>query len=144
MSKNTETQANEESSGVDILSFDVVTPCENARPLQMKDAKGNLLPITFFVLGAHASAVKSYIKDRVKNDVAAEVEAKKNGTEVQNISNRIDTGEFNSVNGAAVRVNGWSGVTQKFNPQILKMALQKNPHWIDDIVKYSETIGNFT
>jgi hypothetical protein len=144
MSKNTETQANEESSGVDILSFDVVTPCEKARPLQMKDAKGNKLPIKFLVIGAYADVVVKYNDEKAVQYLDDRAIAEKMDTVHDLNVQLVKARKFNEVNGAAIKVTGWEGVTQKFNPQVLKMALEKNPHWVIQINEFSEKVGDFT
>lgn len=138
------TKETKETSGVDILSFDAVTPCETAQPLMMKTPTGKDTGITLFVLGEHADVVKKYLASNAKKVLAADFAAKKLGREEEFTNNMIDNRDETEVNGAAVRVTGWDGVAQSFDVKILKKALEKNPHWITDIVKYSGTIGNFT
>jgi len=133
-----------ENLGVDILGFDVVTPCETAHDLMMlKEDDMTETGITFQVLGAHADVVKAHFKEKTKAYMTKSSVAEKQGKTDEFTGKLIDSKEQNEIEGAAIRVVGWDA-KQDFSKQLLKQVLAKNPHWIGQIVKFSENIGNFT
>lgn len=130
---------------IDILGFDTVAQCENTQELMMLAADGfTETGVTFHVLGSHADAVKEHFKKKTKSFMSRSAIAEKQGKTEEFSEKLVDAKDQNEVEGAAVRVTGWSGVKQVFSPELLKQVLARNPHWITQIVKFSENIGNFT
>lgn len=133
-----------ENTGVDILGFDVVTPCETAQPLMLlKEDDMTETGITVFVLGAHADVVKSHFKQKTQDFMIKSAQAEKQGKIDEFTAKLVQAKDVNEISGAAIRVTGWDA-KQEFTPALLKQVLAKNPHWITQIVKCSENIGNFT
>ena len=131
--------------GVDILGFDTVSGCENAQPMELLAADGmTKIGISLMVLGSHADVVKKHFKDKAKRFMTSSAMAEKQGKQDQFTEKLVDAKETNEIEGAAVRVTGWVGVKQDFSQDLLKQALTKNPHWIEQVVKFSENVGNFT
>ena len=134
-----------EKTGIDILGFDTVSQCENAHELAML-APDDMTEtgISFMVLGSHADVVKAHFKQKTKAFMTKSAIAEKQGKSEEFTEKLVDAKDQNEIDGAAVRVVGWVGVKQEFTPALLKQVLAKNPHWISQIVKFSENIGNFT
>lgn len=130
---------------IDILSFDAVSPCEVPHELKMLGVDGMTeTGVTFLVLGAHADAVKKHEKDSAKKIVSGAEIAKKQNKETEFTGKLIDSREKNNAENAVVRITGWIGVKQEFSVELLKQVLTKNPHWITQVVDYSDNVGNFT
>jgi hypothetical protein len=51
--------------------------------------------------------------------------------------------DYNMQN-AVLRVRGWKNVTQEFSPELLKKVIERNPHFLDQIIEASDDVGNFT
>ena len=130
---------------VDILAFNAVTPCEVSQPLKMLAVDGYTeTPITFLIVGAHASAVKTHLASKTKRFMSSSAIAEKQGKTEEFTEKLVDAKDKNEIEGAAVRVTGWEGATQEFSQALLKQVLANNPHWIGQIIKFSDNIGNFT
>jgi hypothetical protein len=124
----------------DILSFNAVKDSEQGFPLQMKNADGTDVNITFFVLGRHADVVQKFSTKTFRKLQAEEAMAKKTGKD-----KIIDIDELREQNleSACIRVTGWEGVKQEFDVAILRTALKNNPHWQDQIFEASNEDANF-
>lgn len=139
------TKETKETSSFDILGFDAVTPCETALELMMLQPDGiTETGVKLLILGGNADKVKSFGKKFQKKIGLGFEMAKKKGKEIEFNSELIDSIEDRSIDGAANRAVGWVGVKQEFNEDLLKQVLTKNPHWCNQIVDFSENIGNFT
>ncbi|MBX9869283.1 MAG: hypothetical protein K2X63_05755 [Burkholderiaceae bacterium] len=130
---------------VDINSFDTVSDCEVAHEMEL--LQPDLMTgtgIFLMVLGAHADCVAAHFKANTKKYIAGSKVAEKQNKEAEFSERLIDNSLQNEVDGAAIRVNGWRNVTQPFSQDTLKAALKRNPQWIAQINKFSDSIGNFT
>ena len=133
------------TNSIDILGFDAVSPCEVPQELKMLGVDGMTeTGITFLVLGAHADAVKKHEKESAKKIVSGADIAKKQNKETEFTGKLIDAREKNNAENAVVRITGWIGVKQDFDVALLKQVLTKNPHWITQVVDFSENLANFT
>jgi hypothetical protein len=126
---------------IDILSFDAVADCEQGYDLELLDKDG-VTPtgITVIVIGSKADSVQQWTSRMYTKMRQAEDLAKRKGQEV-----KIDLVELRAQNidGAALRVTGWRGVKQTFDREMLKQALARNDHWVDQILEASNDLGNF-
>jgi hypothetical protein len=126
---------------IDILSFDAVSDCEQGYDLELLDKDG-VTPtgITVTVIGSKADSVQQWTSRVYSKMRQAEDLAKRKGQEV-----KVDLNELRSQNidGAALRVTGWKGVKQAFERELLKQALARNDHWVDQILEASNDLGNF-
>lgn len=132
-----------QTEGVDILSFDAVSMCEQAIPLAMKGPDGTSeTGVTLLVLGKHADAVTKW-GNKLINDQMREAQiAQRKGRPLEPKS--MEQVREQNYQGAAIRVVGWQGVKQPFEQELLMRALRRNPHWVDQIVEASDDLGNFT
>ena len=130
---------------IDIEGLDVVSGCETARPFEMMNVDGVTgSGVTLLIIGDHADEIKKYFNGAAKKQAVAMKMADKAGKVDQFMERSIDTREEKEIEGTAIRVKGWQGVKQDYTPDLFKRVLAKNPHWIPQIVKASENIGNFT
>lgn len=133
-----------ENKTVDILAFDATSPCEVAQECAMKNVDDETFSgVTFLVVGDHADRVKKHFYRDAKGTAVAARRAEKSGKVDEFMEHTIDKREPKEIDGAAVRVTGWVGVQQEFSEALLKTVLAKNPHWIRQVVKFSENLGNF-
>lgn len=130
------------SKTIDILSFDTVADCAKGFELEMKSPYGDSLGFSLIVIGKHSDAVVNWVNGIVnKAAIDAEI-ARRKGKPEQ--SKKMEELRAQNIEGALVRVVGWKGVKQEFDKATLKAAIEKNPHWVDQIVEASDDVGNFT
>jgi hypothetical protein len=127
---------------IDITAFNAVKESEVATPIAMKTTDGQDTGISFLVIGRYSEPVQKWSK-RIFAEYQREADiAKRKGKEPA--SKSIDELREQNIDGAMVRVIGWQGVKQEFSKEILKQALEANPHWVDAIVEESDNAANFT
>lgn len=127
---------------VDITAFNAVKEAEIAMTLSMKTTDGQDTGVVFLVLGRYAEPVQKWSKRifaeyQRENDIA-----KRKGKEAA--SKSIDELREQNIEGAMVRVTGWQGVKQEYSKDILKLAFEANPHWVDAVIEESDNAANFT
>lgn len=128
----------------DIESFNSVAACEQGNEMEVMQPDGITgLGIFFNVLGAQSDVVTQSVKASSKRYLAGRNIAEKQNKEAEFTNKIIDASDSKAINDAVIRVTGWRGVQQEYSPDLLKAVLKRNPHWIEQIFKYSEAIGNF-
>lgn len=127
---------------IDITSFDAVAQCEKGQPLALLNDDGTETGITVDVIGKHADAVVKF-NSRILHQSAKEAQIAQKKGKAPDPKTLEEIHELN-IDGASVRVVGWHGVKQEFAKDLLKGALKRNPHWIGQIIEFSDDIGNFT
>jgi hypothetical protein len=128
---------------VDINAFDIVSRSAEGHEFELKDADG----VTG--TGVHLTVIGRYSDDVAKWNNAIMT---KMSREAQMAARRgkapdpksLEDLRAQNIEGAAIRVIGWRGVKQPFDRELLKAALRRNPHWIDQIVEESDQIANFS
>lgn len=137
------TEANQAQNPVDITSFDAVTECEYGHEFELKDKDGiSGIGVRLVVLGKHADVVNKWINKTVNTLIREKQIAERKGRNMDPKS--LDDIREQNIEGAVIRVVGWKNVKQPFTPDLLKAALKRNPHWIDQIVEESDNLGNFS
>mgnify|MGYP003423184468 FL=1 len=127
---------------IDILSFNTVADCSAGFDLEMKNPYGDSLGFSLKIIGKHSDQVVNWVNSVVnKHTVEAEIARRKNKPLADKTMQELRS---QNIEGAMVRVIGWSGVEQAFDKALLKTAIENNPHWIDQIVEASDDLGNFT
>lgn len=130
------------SKEIDITAFDSVGKCEQGQPLEIKDENGEETGVILMVLGKHADVVTKWFSRVVNASMREQQQAQKRGKLVDPKS--LDEIRAQNIDGAAVRITGWRGPKQAFDVDLLKSALGRNPHWIDQVIEFSDDMGNFT
>lgn len=126
---------------IDITKFDAVTACEKGHTFQLKNADGSATGIHLTVLGRHADPVNKWVNKIINQSMREQQMAARRGKTVEPKS--LDELRDQNIDGACVRVVGWDGVKQTFDVDLLRSALKRNPHWVDQIVEESDNLGNF-
>lgn len=126
----------------DITSVSSVDRCANASPMDVQDMDGQDLGFQLMVLGAQAEAVQKYTNKIVNDEIIQSEIARKKG-KPQKQRTMEDTINGN-IEAALVRVTDWVGVKQKFDKETLREAIKKNPHWVNQIIEFSNDLRNFT
>jgi hypothetical protein len=130
-------------TAVDILSFDAVSEAEHGFDFELKGPDGMTgSGVTLTVIGKHADVVQAWNRKYLNGLIREQEMAKKRGKDVEPKS--IEELRAQNIEGACLRVIGWKNVTQEFSTELLKAALLRNPHWLDQIVEASDDAGNFT
>lgn len=137
-----------QAEGIDINELDAVSDCEGGYTFDVlgpdgepqKDRNGNPTGIRLTVIGKHADPVVKW-QNAYINRLTSRAAIAARGRKV-NPPTQEEQAEDN-IEGAAVRVVGWAGVKQAFDRELLKKALRRNPHWVQQIVEASDDLGNF-
>lgn len=126
----------------DITSVSSVDRCAQASPMEVQDMDAQDLGFQLMVLGAQAEAVQKYTNKIVNDEIMQSEIARKKG-KPQKQRTMEDT-IIGNIEAALVRVTDWVGVKQKFDKETLREAIKKNPHWVNQIIEFSNDLRNFT
>lgn len=126
---------------IDINSFDSVKQAESGFDLNLKNPDGSETGIVLVILGAHSNQVMAYTKQKLNRLIREETMAKRRGKDVETDADKILE---QAREDALVRVADWKNVKQEFSKDLLKTALLRNPHWLDQITEASNDAANFT
>lgn len=128
---------------IDITEFDSVKACEAGHEFELKGPDGVTgTGVTLVVIGKHADPVNKWINQVVSASMLEQQIAARKGKQVAPKS--LDELRDQNIEGALVRVIGWKGVKQDFSVDLLRAALKRNPHWVDQIIVESDELGNFS
>lgn len=127
---------------VDILGFDSVTASEEGYEFELENEDGTGTGVLVKVRGRHSDAVVNWATKKV-NDAAREQHLAARKGKAPDPKPIEELREQNR-EGAVVRVIGWRNVKQPYSPELMKEALKRNPHWIEQICEESDNLANFT
>lgn len=128
---------------IDILGFDSVADAERGFEIELAAPDGVTGTGVFVtVLGYNADAVRKFVNAFVDRQARKDTMARFKGKPPETPS--MEEVHTRNIESAAVRVIGWRNVKQAFDQEVLKQALRRNPHWIDQIIKASVDIENFS
>lgn len=127
---------------LDILSFDAVKLSEHDYEFELKHIDEITGTGVFVkVIGKHADVVTRFTDRLVNEQQRAAMLAHKSGKQLP--AKSMEELRAQNIEAAALRVTGWRGVKQEFSQDLMRKALLRNPHWIDQIIKESDAVGNF-
>lgn len=126
---------------MDITLFDIVGDCERGHQFELRNPDGSDTGITLSVLGSFAPGVVAHSARVTERLINEQRMAQRKGKVPKTPT--IDELKAQNIEGAVVRISGWTGVRQPFSADLLRAALQRNPHWIAQITDESENLGNF-
>lgn len=127
---------------LDILDFDAVKQSEHDHEFELKHLDGLTGTGVFVkVIGKHADVVTKFTARIINEQQRAAMLAHKSGKPVP--PKPLEELKAQNIEGAALRVTGWRNVKQPFSQELMRQALSRNPHWIDQIIEESDSIGNF-
>lgn len=126
----------------DITSVSSVDRCAKAAPMEVLDIDGKKLGFQLLVLGAQAEAVQKYTNKIVNAEILQNAVARKSGKQPE--PKLMEDTISSNIEAALVRIIGWEGVQQKFDKELLRDAIRKNPHWVNQIIEFSNSLENFT
>lgn len=133
--------SDEQQQDFDILAFDAVADAEAGYDYEVKHPDGTGTGVILQIIGSHADEITRW-NTRLANAMLREqAMATKRGKPAE--PKPIEELREQNIEGAAMRVVGWRGVKQAFDRELMKQALRRNPHWIEQIVRESEDLGNF-
>lgn len=125
------------------MRFDAVLESENGFLFELKNTDqitGS--GVTLEILGRHADKVDKWVNKLVNANTREAQIAARQGKTVD--AKSLDEIRDQNIEGALVRVVGWSGVAQPYSEGLLKAALLRNPHWVFQIINQSDNLGNFS
>jgi len=127
---------------LDLESFDAVVESEGGYEFELKQTDGITGTGVFVtVLGKHADVVVKWTTNLINAWNREQALAKRKGKDVEPKS--LDELREQNIEGCAIRVTGLRGIKQEFSADLLKRALKRNPHWVEQIVNESDDLGNF-
>ena len=124
-----------------ITSFDAVAQSEAGSKLDLLNPDNSETGLTVLVLGDNSDAVQKHSATIIRQVRAADALARKAGKEPEFDLEKI---KEQNIEGAALRITGWEGVDEAFDKEVLKTALRRNPHWVNQIIEHSNNLANFT
>ncbi|MFZ3286541.1 MAG: hypothetical protein WA191_06790 [Telluria sp.] len=128
---------------LDITEFDAVADSEHGFEFELKDKDGITGTGVFVtVQGKHADEVSKWMNALVNKMTREAQMAQRKGKQVDPKS--LEEMRDQNIDGAALRVTGWRNVKQPFARDLLKVAMKRNPHWVDQVIEESDNLGNFT
>lgn len=132
------------AGALDLTAIDAVSDASTPYRFEVKDPAGKSYPtpLYFIVLGRQSNQVNDFYTKQVNEYISRNDLARKRGKTVE--AKTAQQMREDNINGAAIRVVAWEGVRQTFDRDVLKAALMRNPHWIDQIIEESDDVGNFT
>lgn len=137
--KNAAIKADEQL--IDITEFDLVGACETGHSFELRNPEGSVTGVSVTVLGAFAPEVVAWSAAVAEKFINEQRMAQRKGKSAK--AKTQEELKAQNIDGAVVRVVGWSGVRQPYTPELLRAALNRNPHWVAQIVDESENLGNF-
>lgn len=135
------TSKNQSPELIDITEFDLVGACETGHSFELRNPDGSVTGISVTVLGGFAPEVVAWSAAVAEKFMNEQRMAQRKGKSAK--AKTTDELKAQNIDGAVVRVSGWAGVRQPFTPELLRAALNRNPHWVAQIVDESENLGNF-
>ena len=128
---------------IDITKHDAVKACEQTFPLSLLDIDNKTeTGIIMLILGRHADPVKKWINETVSDNPRAQIAAARKNKAIEPKS--MDEIDAQNIEAAVIRVSGWQNVTQEFSKDLLRTVLQRNPHFVDQIIEESDNMANFS
>lgn len=127
---------------VDITSYDSVAASEMAHEFELEGVDGDGTGVFVSVIGGHADAIVKWTSKIIHQAQREAAIAKKAG-KPEPFKTLEELREQN-LEGAVLRVTGWRNVKQPYTPDLMKQALRRNPHWVNQIISESDDLGNFT
>lgn len=135
------TSKNQPPELIDITAFDLVGACETGHSFELRNPDGSVTGISVTVLGGFAPEVVAWSTAVAEKFMNEQRMAQRKGKSAK--AKTTDELKAQNIDGAVVRVSGWVGVRQPFTQELLRAALNRNPHWVAQIVDESENLGNF-
>lgn len=127
---------------LDILDFDAVKLSEHDHEFELKHLDGETGTGIFLkVIGKHADVVTKFTTKVVNQQQREAMLAHKSGKPMP--PKPLEELRAQNIEAAALRVTGWRNVKQAFSQDLMRQALARNPHWVDQIVEESDKVGNF-
>jgi len=128
---------------LDITEFDAVSESEVGHEFELVGIDGITgTGVIVTVQGKHADEVTKWTSGILTKMQREQQLAARKGKQVEPKS--LEELREQNIAGAALRVTGWRNVKQPFSRDLLKVALRRNPHWVDQIIEKSDDLANFT
>lgn len=125
---------------IDLNSFDMVAESNKGESLAL-NFKGSPTGITLNVLGDFADKVKAHQQALTFDYARKQKMAEKRGTEADLLIQLLENSDEQAIKNACVRVTGWTGLNDQFNPENLNRLFAKNPQWITEVINFSAEMG---
>jgi hypothetical protein len=139
---STKNTAKAKKAPVNILAIDAVSDCADGHEFELVGLDGTTgTGVILIVQGKHSDEVSTWINGNVNKATMEAALARKTGKEPK--VKTMEEMRAANIEGASIRAIGWKNVTQEFSRETLQKALARNPHWIEQIVRESDDLGNF-
>lgn len=127
----------------DITSFDAVTESESGYEFELKGTDEMTgTGVSLSIIGKHSNAVNLWLNKIINESIRERTIAERKGKQIEPKS--FEDIKAQNLQGAVLRVVGWKNVTQEFSKELLLTVLQRNPHFVEQIIEQSDNLGNFT
>ena len=131
-----------EKKQVSLADLNIKTKCADGFTFPFLDDEGKNTGVEFTVLGAHAPSVQKWVNAELNARRKQDAMQAKRGkdVDVRDIEDDIEFG----VEYMAIRIIGWSGITEPYSPENALRLCETNPLVVEQVKIASETLANFT
>lgn len=127
---------------ISLKDLDLKKKCESPAEMELLGSEGQSTGVRLMVLGGQAEAVTRHINKAIneaRRNAALAVRRDRRG-HVSTIEEDIEFG----VESVAVRIVGWSGITEEYTPDNAVTLCASNTDICRQVREFSEDLANFT
>lgn len=126
---------------VSLASLDLTAKCEQEFTFPVLDSEGKETGITLTVLGSKAPRVMDWLRKTLNRRRSQEAMQAKRGKEIERT---IEDDEEFGAEAAAIRITGWTGITEDFTHARAVHLVTINEDIRDQVFAASNDLTNFT
>lgn len=128
-------------TGTSLADLDLVSASENSFEFEYLRPDGRETGVFIKVIGSQAPKVQEWIRKSLNRRRAQEALATKRGKEIERL---VEDDEQFGIDAAAIRIVGWSGISEPYTPEAAKILVTNNSEIRDQVLEASNNLGNFS
>ena len=128
-------------TGISLADLDLVSASENSFEFEYLRPDGRETGVFIKVIGSQAPKVQEWIRKSLNRRRAQEALATKRGKEIERL---VEDDEQFGIDAAAIRIVGWSGISEPYTPETAKILVTNNSEVRDQVLEASNNLGNFS
>lgn len=128
-------------TGTSLADLDLVSASENSFEFEYLRPDGRETGVFIKVIGSQAPKVQEWIRKSLNRRRAQEALATKRGKEIERL---VEDDEQFGIDAAAIRIVGWSGISEPYTPEAAKILVTNNSEVRDQVLEASNNLGNFS
>lgn len=128
-------------TGISLADLDLVSASENSFEFEYLRPDGRETGVFIKVIGSQAPKVQEWIRKSLNRRRAQEALATKRGKEIERL---VEDDEQFGIDAAAIRIVGWSGISEPYTLEAAKILVTNNSEIRDQVLEASNNLGNFS